>query len=145
MTFESVRSLADEKYVSFVSYRRNGTPVATPVWIAAYGENELCFTTAGDAVKVKRVRADDRVTLQPCDVRGRLRPGSSPIEGRARVVVGPDFAPVEAAVKRKYGIQYRLVVWGGSLRALVSRKKIADCGVVVNISFGRPEASSTDD
>lgn len=145
MTVESVRSLADEKYVSFVSYRRDGTPVATPVWIAAYGENELCFTTAGDAIKVKRVRADDRVTIQPCDMRGRLRPGTMAIEGRARVVTGADFTPVEAAVARKYGIQYRLVVWSGSLRSLVSRKKTADCGVIVNISYAPSETTSPDD
>ncbi|MFZ9384295.1 MAG: PPOX class F420-dependent oxidoreductase [Ilumatobacteraceae bacterium] len=145
MSSDSVRSLAAEKYVSFVSFRRNGTPVATPVWIAPYGDAELCFTTGGDSAKIKRLAADGRVTIQPCDMRGRLRPGTSSIEGRARVVSGSDFAPVEAAVKRKYGMQYRLVVWSGSLRALVSRKKTADCGVIVNISFGRPEASSNDD
>lgn len=26
-------------YVSFTSYRKNGTPVSTPVWIAPDGEN----------------------------------------------------------------------------------------------------------
>lgn len=139
MSSDSVRSLAGEKYVSFVSFRRNGTPVATPVWIAPYGSDELCFTTAGNAAKVKRLRADDRVTIQPCDMRGRLRPGTSPIEGRARVVSGTAFRSVEAAVAHKYGIQYRLVVWSGNLRELFRRTKTADCGVIVNISFAFPE------
>lgn len=136
---DEVRLLGEEKYVSFVSFRRDGTPVATPVWIAPYGADELCFTTAGDAAKVKRVRANDRVTVQPCDMRGRLRPGTSPVEGRARIVSGADFHPVEAAVARKYGIQYRLVVWSGRVRELVRRTKIADCGVTVNISFPLPD------
>lgn len=139
MSASPVSSLANEKYVSFVSFRRDGTPVATPVWIAPFGDGELCFTTAGGAAKVRRVRADDRVTLQPCDLRGRLRPGTSPVEGRARIVTGSDFRPVERAVSRKYGIQYRLVVWSGSLRELFSRTKTADCGVVVNISSGLPD------
>lgn len=145
MSSESVRSLAAEKYVSFVSFRGNGTPVATPVWIAPYGADELCFTTAGDAVKVKRVRADERVTIQPCDLRGRLRPGSVPIDGRARIVEGPDFRSVEAAVARKYGLQYRLVVWSGSIRDVIRRRRTADCGVIVNISFDLPEPPVNED
>lgn len=145
MSTDTVRSLAGEKYVSFVSFRRNGTPVATPVWIAPYGPDELCFTTSGDAAKVKRVRADDRVTIQPCDMRGRLRPGTSPVEARARIVTGSDFRPVEAAVACKYGIQYRLVVWSGNLRELFRRSKTADCGVIVNISFGLPDPLVTED
>ena len=131
--------LSTSRYVSFVSFRRDGTPVATPVWIAPYGGDELCFTTAGNAAKVKRLAHDERVTLQPCDVRGRPLAGSVVVEGRARVATGPDFAPVEAAVKRKYGIQYRLVIWSGALRDLVRRSKIADCGVIVNISFRLPD------
>jgi PPOX class probable F420-dependent enzyme len=141
----TARELADEKYVSFVSFRRNGTPVATPVWIAPYGSDELCFTTSGDAAKVKRLRADDRVTIQPCDMRGRLRPGTSPVEGRARVVTGHDFRPVEAAVARKYGIQYRLVVWSGTVRELFRRTKTTDCGVIVNISFALPGPADRED
>jgi hypothetical protein len=145
MSTDAARSLAGEKYVSFVSFRRDGTPVATPVWIAAYGADELCFTTSGDSAKVKRIRADERVTVQPCDMRGRLRPGSSPIEARARVVTGPDFHPVEAAVARKYGIQYRLVVWSGQVREFFRRTTTADCGVIVNISFGLPEPGVNED
>ncbi len=144
MNADTVRSLASEKYVSFVSFRRNGSPVATPVWVAPYGSDELCFTTAGNAAKVKRLRANDRVTIQPCDMRGRLRPGTSPVEGRARVVTGHEFPAVEAAVSRKYGIQYRLVVWSGNIRELFRRTKTADCGVVVNISFGLPEQPTTE-
>lgn len=145
MNSADVNSLAGEKYVSFVSFRRNGTAVATPVWIAPYGADELCFTTAGNAAKVKRLRANDRVTIQPCDMRGRLRPGTMAVEGRARVVTGSEFLPVEAAVARKYGIQYRLVVWSGTVRELFRRTKSADCGVIVNISFGLPEHTPTED
>ena len=141
----TTRELAEARYVSFVSFRRNGTPVATPVWIAPYGRDELCFTTAGDAAKVKRLANDSRATIQPCDVRGRLRPGTDPVDVTARVVTGAEFAGVEAAVAHKYGLQYRLVVWSGSLRERFRRQKIADCGVIVNISFGLPEPSANDD
>lgn len=140
-----LRDMGKSRYVSFVSFRRNGTPVATPVWIAPYGRDELCFTTAGDAAKVKRLAHDSRATIQPCDVRGRLKPGTNPVEVTARVVTGAEFAGVEAAVAHKYGIQYRLVVWSGSLRERFRRQKTADCGVVMNISYGLPEPSVNDD
>lgn len=141
----TIRQLAEERYVSFVSFRRNGTPVATPVWIASYGRDELCFTTAGDAAKVRRLANDPRATIQPCDVRGRLKSGTTAIDVTARVVTGPEFAAVEAAVARKYGIQYRLVVWSGSIRERFRRQKTADCGVVMNISYGLPEPQVNDD
>ena len=141
----TLRGLAEARYVSFVSFRRNGTPVATPVWIAPYGRDELCFTTSGDAGKVKRLAHDSRATIQPCDVRGRLKPGTSAVDVTARVVTGPEFAGLEAAVARKYGLQYRLVVWSGSLRERFRRQKTADCGVVVNISPPLPEHQVNDD
>jgi len=131
----TIRQLAEERYVSFVSFRRDGTPVATPVWIAPYGRDELCFTTAGDAAKVRRLANDPRATIQPCDVRGRPKPGTRAVDVTARVVTGSEFAGVEAAVARKYGIQYRLVVWSGTIRDRLRRRTTADCGVIVNISF----------
>jgi PPOX class probable F420-dependent enzyme len=141
----TIRELAAARYVSFVSFRRNGTPVATPVWIAPYGQDELCFTTSGDAAKVKRLANDSRASIQPCDVRGRLKPGTMAVEVTARVTTGTEFDEVEAAVAHKYRIQYRLVVWSGSIRERFRRQKTADCGVIMNISLGRPEPSLNDD
>jgi PPOX class probable F420-dependent enzyme len=53
---------AAEKYVSLATYRRNGVEVKTPVWIARVGERYYVFS-AGDAGKVKRIRATPRVRL----------------------------------------------------------------------------------
>ena len=141
----TIRQLAEERYVSFVSFRRDSTPVATPVWIAPYGRDELCFTTAGDAAKVRRLANDPRATIQPCDVRGRRKPGTVAVDVTARVVTGSEFAGVEAAVARKYGIQYRLVVWSGTIRDRLRRRTTADCGVVMNISSDLPEPPMNDD
>ncbi len=63
---------AAEKYVSLATYRRNGVEVKTPVWIAEKGGLYYVFS-AGDAGKVKRIRATPRVRLAACDVRGNLR------------------------------------------------------------------------
>lgn len=125
--------LSDERYVLVTSNRRDGSSVGTAVWIAPLGPDEVCFTTSGSAGKVKRIRRDGRVTVQPCDVRGRPRPGSAVVSATARVVTGDDFAPVERAIARKYGIQYRLVVLSGRLSGLFRRSSVADAGIVISL------------
>jgi len=129
-----VSNLADERYVLLTSFRKDGSAVATPVWIAPIGADELCFTTAGGAGKVKRIRRDGRVTLQPCSMRGEPKPGSAVVDGVARVVEGPDFAPVERAILRKYGWQYRAVVASGWISQKIRRRSVADAGIVISSS-----------
>ena len=59
------------------------------------------------------------------------------VEVTARVTTGTEFDEVEAAVARKYRIQYRVVVWSGSIRERFRRQKTADCGVIIE-HFVRP-------
>ena len=93
---------ATEKYVSLATYRRNGVEVKTPVWIAELAGRYYVFS-AGDAGKVKRIRATPRVRLAACNVRGKVR--SSWIEGRARIVSEPALiVGVRKALRRKYGL-----------------------------------------
>ncbi len=51
---------ATEKYVNLATYRRNGIEAKTPVWIAELAGRYYVFS-AGDAGKVKRIRATPRV------------------------------------------------------------------------------------
>ena len=38
-------SIANEEYVSLVTYKADGTPKALPVWIVDLGDNTVGFTT----------------------------------------------------------------------------------------------------
>jgi PPOX class probable F420-dependent enzyme len=97
---------AAEKYVSLATYRRNGVEVKTPVWIAEVARRYYVFS-AGDAGKVKRIRATPRVRLAPCDVRGEVR--GPWIEAHARIVLDPALIiEVRRALWRKYGLLMRL-------------------------------------
>lgn len=99
-------SLAQERYVSLTTYKRNGDPVATPVWIAPVHEGQLGFTTDPDSWKAKRLRRNPSVLVQPCDGRGRLKSGSTPVAGTGRVLrEGPEQAEIAGAIRKKYGIQ----------------------------------------
>lgn len=102
-------ALADEPFVSLTTFRRNGDPVATPVWVAR-DDDALVVITAATSGKVKRARRDPRVVLRPCDRRGNVAPDAPEAEGRAAIVTGADAqAGPRRALASKYGVQWRLV------------------------------------
>lgn len=99
--------LADARYVSLATFRRNGTAVPTPVWFAAHGEQYFVFSE-GTAGKVKRIRANGRARLAACDVRGRLLGPWH--EGHARLLVdAAEIALAYRALRSRYGWQMKLL------------------------------------
>ncbi|WP_299541398.1 PPOX class F420-dependent oxidoreductase [uncultured Streptomyces sp.] len=105
MTFQD---FARSEYVSLTTYRKDGTPVATPVWAAADGE-VLYVWTRSDSWKVKRLRRDTRVRVTVCDVRGRIAEGAPTAEGEARLIEGTDMKRVRKVLARKYTWKFWLV------------------------------------
>lgn len=77
----TLEELGRSRYVSLTTYRKDGTPVATPVWAVADG-GELYIWTKSDTWKVKRIRNNGRVSVVACDVRGRAEEGATALEGR---------------------------------------------------------------
>ena len=99
------------KYISFVSTRKNGTPIATPVWVAPLphiGPNVFGFTIDANAGKAKRLAHTNTVTVQPCDIRGRIVEGSPIVSGTAVVISGVEAETVRDAVAHKYGFTYKV-------------------------------------
>ena len=135
----TARHIGDEKYVSFTSVKRNGEEVSLPVWIVQLSPSEVAFTSSGDAWKVKRVRANAQVALQPCDFRGRLLEGGTKVHGTARVVTPQenpqDLASVEKAVTKKYGIIARCVNLSSFLKGMFRRKESNDAAIIVRLSL----------
>lgn len=101
--------LGEQQYVELTTFRRNGIPVATPVWIAPDGD-DLLIVTVDDTGKTKRLAHTARVELRPCDVRGRVAPDAPRYAARARVERGAAaVARVKKAVGAKYGWWYRAI------------------------------------
>ncbi|MER7464313.1 PPOX class F420-dependent oxidoreductase [Streptomyces sp. NPDC097981] len=105
------------KYVSLTTFRKDGTPVPTPVWAVADG-GELFIWTRSDSWKVKRIRNNGRVTLSPCDVRGRVAQGAPVLEGEARLLDEAGLKRVRTLISRKYTWQF----WALDLPAAVFRR-----------------------
>jgi PPOX class probable F420-dependent enzyme len=123
-------TITSEKYVSITTYRKNGEPVATPVWIAPLPDGRAGFTTDADSGKAKRLRNDARVVLRPCSMRGEVRPDALEVKATATVVTGAAAAPVTVALRRKYKVMARVLAIGGSIRRLRG-KPAATTAVIV--------------
>jgi predicted pyridoxine 5'-phosphate oxidase superfamily flavin-nucleotide-binding protein len=59
-----------QKYVLLTTYRRDGTPVGTPVNIAVEGDRAF-VRTWDTAWKVKRIRNNSEVEVAPSTLRGK--------------------------------------------------------------------------
>ncbi|MDF6045814.1 PPOX class F420-dependent oxidoreductase [Streptomyces sp. JH14] len=110
MTSRTPQDFDRSEYVSLTTYRKNGTPVATPVWAAADGD-ELFVWTRTDSWKVKRLRNHGRVVVTVCDVRGRVADGAPSAEGTARLLDEAGTRAVRRILSRKYTWKFWLVDW----------------------------------
>ncbi|MGA5895490.1 PPOX class F420-dependent oxidoreductase [Streptomyces venetus] len=105
--------LAAGKYLLITSYRRNGTPVATPVWVVRDGD-ALGVWTVAESWKVKRIRNRADVLVGPCDLRGN--PTGEQLPATAEICDPDTTARYRRLIARKYGITGRLTLLGSRLR-----------------------------
>ena len=116
--------IADARYVSLATFRRDGREVRTPVWIAASGSQLYVFSEP-HAGKVKRIRGNGRARLAPCTGRGRVL--GTWVDARARVVDDPAVvARAYHALRAKYGWQMRFVDWMSRLSARYDERAILE-------------------
>ncbi len=126
-------ALEDEKYVSFTTFKRDGTAVATAVWIVALDGGRYGFWTASTSGKAKRLKNNRKVQIQPCDNRGRVKPGSTATVGTAVTTTGPEATAVQTKIKAKYGFMVNVTKFLRKLNNLVLRKHVpyGDVAIVI--------------
>ncbi|MEU0598526.1 PPOX class F420-dependent oxidoreductase [Streptomyces sp. NPDC006393] len=105
--------LAAGKYLLLTSYRKNGSPVATPVWVVRDGD-ALGVWTAADSWKVRRIRNRAGVLVGPCDLRGH--PTGDQVPATAEICDPATTSRYRGLIARKYGIVGRLTLLGSRLR-----------------------------
>ncbi len=71
------------KYMSLTTFRKNGKPIATPVWFVEK-EGKICVWTQVHSGKMKRLRHNSDVSVAPCTMRGKVM--GPTVEGLARIV-----------------------------------------------------------
>jgi PPOX class probable F420-dependent enzyme len=121
------------RYLSLTSFKRDGTPVATPLWFVPEGTRLLALTDLHSA-KVRRIRRNPRVLIAPCRADGKLR--GAPLPAHAEVLTtAPDLERVQRMLMERYTLTYRLVMLVYRLgRRLRGRPSVAD-GAALSITW----------
>ena len=100
--------LDSARYVALTTFKRDGTPVATPVWITGTNGN-YSFITGDNAWKSKRLANNPKLTVQVSDFRGKVKPDARVYQGTGTVDTASDnLAEVELALQAKYSWQFKL-------------------------------------
>jgi PPOX class probable F420-dependent enzyme len=95
--------LQGHQFINLTTYRKSGQPVVTTVWFAQDGDR-IVGTTQRQAGKIKRMRNNPVVSVAPSTANGQVL--GEEVKGMARALPPEEEAPVQAALKNKYGAQY---------------------------------------
>jgi uncharacterized protein len=91
-------ALSPHKTMLLTTFRKDGTPVGSPVTVAVV-DGRIFFRTYTDTWKFKRMRRNPQVEVAPATFRGKpLGPG---LPGRARRLDGDDVKLARKAIKRR--------------------------------------------
>ncbi|CAB5019608.1 MAG: PPOX class F420-dependent oxidoreductase [Actinobacteria bacterium] len=96
-----IDALARAKYLSLTTFKRDGSAVATPVWLVRE-DDALLVITHGSSAKVRRIRNDPHVLLAPCDARGRMK--GEQIAGLAVLQDPVETERITALIRKRYGL-----------------------------------------
>lgn len=105
--------LSAGKYLLVSSYRKDGTPVPTPVWVVG-DDDALGIWTPGDSWKVKRIRRRADVMVGPCDRRGN--PTGEQVPATAEICEPDVTARYRTLILHKYGVLGFLTLFGSRIR-----------------------------
>ncbi|MFJ6725410.1 MULTISPECIES: PPOX class F420-dependent oxidoreductase [unclassified Streptomyces] len=113
MGVTALESLGTGKYLLVTSYRKNGSPVPTPVWVVRDGDT-LGIWTPALSYKTKRIRARGDILVGPCDLRGN--PLGDQVSATAEICDAETTARYRKLIAGKYGIVGRLTLLSSRLR-----------------------------
>lgn len=94
------------KYLSLTTYRRDGTPVSTPVWFVEE-DGRLFVTTGADSYKAKRLRRNPAAMVAPCTARGGPKGDAIPVH--VEFLPPDEHGRVDRLMAEKYRVD-RLVI-----------------------------------
>lgn len=95
------------KTILLTTYKRDGTPVPTPVSIA-FGDGRAFFRSFDKAWKTKRLRNNPRVEVAASTLRGR--PTGPPIQARATLLDGAQARVAAKALARRHRVLQGILV-----------------------------------
>lgn len=89
-----------QKYISIETYRKDGTPVQTPVWFVVKNE-QLYIVTRDKTGKIKRIRNNQKVKIATCTIKGKIT--GQWIQGSAKILTDSETQEAVDWRDKKYG------------------------------------------
>lgn len=120
---QAMSALAGARYINLETYKRDGGAVKTPVWSARHGEALYVFTD-GTSFKVKRIGRNSEAKVAACNVNGSTIYGAWH-DAKAEIVPpGAEEDAAYVALRKKYGLQMRLLDVFSRAAGRIGRRKV---------------------
>lgn len=95
------------KYLSLTTYRRDGSPVSTPVWFVEE-DGRLFVTTAAESYKARRLQRNPAAMVAACTATGRLR--GEPVPAHVEFLPAAEHEHVDRLMAKKYRVDRVLIL-----------------------------------
>jgi PPOX class probable F420-dependent enzyme len=116
--FESV------EYVNLVTFKKDGSSITTPVWVAPY-QNSLVVTTSLNAGKVKRIKNNGKATIYVTNQTGSKKLSESLDVSASLISDSKDKSEAVEKIKKKYGLISKMFLRGpDEQRAIIQLDEI---------------------
>ena len=100
-----LEQFSEQKYINLETYKRDNTPIKTPVWFVI--DNDLIYIITRESTgKVKRLKNNQNVRIVPCSFKGEIK--NEWVNGKAQKIMGSEADKVIELRKKKYGFAVRL-------------------------------------
>ena len=107
----NLKEFTDVEYINLITYKKDKTPITTPVWVADFS-NSLVITTSLNAGKVKRVRNNGQATIYITNQSGSKKLSES-IDLKASLIEDVDLKKQAAdVIRKKYGMMAKMIMKG---------------------------------
>ena len=114
-----LKDFSNVEYINLVTYKKDKTPVTTPVWVADFSDS-LVVTTSINAGKVKRVRNNGKATIYITNQNGSKKLSKS-LDLEASLIEDVDMKKQAAdTIRKKYGMMAKIIMTGPDInRAII--------------------------
>ena len=102
---DKLEQFSKQKYINLETYKRDNTPVKTPVWFVI-DKGMVYIITRESTGKVKRLKNNQNVRVVPCSFKGEIK--NEWVNGKAQMVTGSEADNIIKLRKKKYGFAVRL-------------------------------------
>ena len=133
---DAVDDLDGARYISLTTFKMDGSPVSTPVWVTG-AAGTYVFTTGDKAWKTRRLLRNPSVQVQVRDMRGRVKSSATRYVGLGEVASSPAaVAAAEQALASKYGWQFHAIKIFEGLKGRFGRGDRQE-QVAIHLSLGK--------